>query len=119
MAIDFGSTLNRLEHSLDIRLKRQDILSSNLANLDTPNFRPADLQFEGYLKEASDGAPMVQESAEVVKSDGPADSLDGNAVSLDDQVAKLDENRLRYGAALELVRRKLAILRYAAGMGNG
>ena len=41
-----------LDQALNLRFKRQQLLTANLANVDTPNYRPVDLAFEGALKEA-------------------------------------------------------------------
>lgn len=115
MALNFDTTTQMLQQSLDVRLKRQTLLNSNLANLDTPNFKPADLKFQGFLATAMDGSTNAEASAEIKVDTSESDSLDGNTVDLDQEVAKLDENKLRYNTALELMRRKMAILRYATG----
>ena len=49
---------------------------------------------------------------------GAMQSADGNAVSLERELAKIDANRTRYAATSELVTRRLAMLRYAAGDGS-
>ena len=121
MSIDFDRSLQLLERSLDLRLRRHEILASNLANIDTPNYRARDLRFEGFLREA-EGAPGqvdLEASAEVVEDPTPSGTLDGNNVDLDATAARLAENAVRYRAALELVRRKLALVRYGATMGQG
>lgn len=120
MAVNFDKTTQMLEHSLDARLDRSRLLAQNLANLDTPNYRAKDLKFEGFLKQAeavsgADSAQLVSaETTEVVVSDRPADGLDGNAVDLDTEVAKMADNTTRYNVALEAMRRKFALLSYAA-----
>jgi flagellar basal-body rod protein FlgB len=45
----FDPTLNQLERSLDVRLVRQNLLAGNLANSDTPNFRPKDVDFTAAM----------------------------------------------------------------------
>jgi flagellar basal-body rod protein FlgB len=49
----FDSTLNQLERSLDVRLVRQNVLAGNLANADTPNFRPKDVDFTAAMAAVS------------------------------------------------------------------
>ena len=118
MAITTDNTINLLEKSLDLRLRRSELLASNLANIDTPNYRPADLKFEGFLKEAQTPSGLAADTGEVVRDQSLATSLDGNTVNLDGEVAKVSDNTVRYTTAIELVRRKIAILSYAAGMGS-
>jgi flagellar basal-body rod protein FlgB len=45
----FDATLNQLERSLDVRLLRHNLLSANVANSDTPGFRPKDLDFTAAM----------------------------------------------------------------------
>lgn len=118
MALAFDSTSQSLEASLDLRLKRQELLSSNMANIDTPNFKPNDLAFEGFLTEAQGDGPTGANASEIAQSTEGTQSLDGNGVDLDTEVGKMAENTMRYDTALELMRRKLAVMRYAAGMGS-
>ncbi|MFT7622219.1 MAG: flagellar basal-body rod protein FlgB [Myxococcota bacterium] len=138
MAIRFDKTTQMLQSSLNLRLNRQHLLSSNLANVDTPHYKPRDLQFEGFLKEASGigiagsasspGAhASVQEGdynaagdeGDVMTRDRPMDTLDGNRVQLDETVGRITDNSMRYNAALELMRRKMALLNYASNGGQG
>jgi flagellar basal body rod protein FlgB len=49
---------------------------------------------------------------------GKSASADGNYVNLERELAKMDANRVRYAASSELVSRRLAMLRYAAGDGQ-
>ena len=132
------NTLNALEKSLDLRLQRQELLAANLANIDTPGFKPHDMEFEGFLRkaqevpepEAATGVGMERTSAmhisprdlprtddmpldNVVSRPGVENSLDGNGVDLDEEVMRSTENAARYTAAAEMTRRKIAILNYA------
>jgi flagellar basal-body rod protein FlgB len=119
MAIKLDASMNTLEHSLDLRLKRQSLLASNLTNLDTPNYKPKDVKFDGFLAERMDGSLDVKNSGEVVEKIEGVVGLDGNGVDLDTEMGKLTDNTLRYNMSLELMRRKLALLRYAATNGRG
>lgn len=115
MPVQFDKTTDMLQQSLDLRLQRQNVLSSNLANIDTPGFRPADLKFEGFLQDAEAATDVgAAEATEVVRDESSPTTLDGNTVHLDEEVAKMTENALRYNTALELMRRKMALISYAA-----
>lgn len=118
MTIKLDQSVHSLEASLDLRLKRQQLLASNVANIDTPDFKAKDLQFDGYLKE-KDGELQLTESAEIVTKEQGTKGLDGNEVNLDEQVSRLSENTLRYNTALDLMRRKMALVRYASTEGRG
>ncbi|MFT5430582.1 MAG: flagellar basal-body rod protein FlgB [Myxococcota bacterium] len=115
MALRFDSATVQLGRSLDLRLKRQELITSNLVNSDTPHYQPKDLEFEGYLQSAqaleagADKLPVDR----VVDRGNATDTLDGNAVNKDEEIGKASENMLRYTTTLELMQRKMAILRYA------
>lgn len=49
MAINFDSALGMREHAMRIRAERANVLSSNLANVDTPNFKARDIDFHNEL----------------------------------------------------------------------
>src|SRR4051812_11720016 len=59
----FGSTINLLGKTIDLRAQQQNITSSNIANAETPNYVPKSLTFEdelrGALKHGSKGSQML------------------------------------------------------------
>jgi flagellar basal-body rod protein FlgB len=125
VAIDL-KTVDTLEQALTYHRERHTVLAGNVANLDTPGYRPVDLQrrtatspttlattHEGHI-EAAAGADVVTS----FDDGGALQSSDGNAVSLERELSKIDANRTRYSTSAELVSRRIALLRYAAGDGS-
>ncbi|WP_370978945.1 flagellar basal body rod protein FlgB [Agaribacterium sp. ZY112] len=55
MAINFDSALGVKEHAMRLRAHRADVLSSNLANVNTPNYKARDIDFTAELKAQMDG----------------------------------------------------------------
>jgi len=107
--------------------ERHTVLAGNIANLDTPGFKPLDLQrttpAEGtQLAVTEDGhIATTAASSGVVTSfsdGGQLQGADGNAVELERELSKIDANRTRYATASELDSRRVALLRYAAGDGT-
>jgi flagellar basal body rod protein FlgB len=49
---------------------------------------------------------------------GALQGSDGNAVTLEREMSKIDANRTRYSTSAELLSRRFAMLRYAAGDGT-
>lgn len=125
----FDATLDAVFRGMDIRSRRQSILAANLANIDTPNYVPKDLDFKAALQQAT----QAEESAEMARSDGrhfggtmmsageeprvitrpdrPA-GTDGNAVDLDRQMAQAALNSTMYGAMARAAQKKIALLKY-------
>jgi flagellar basal-body rod protein FlgB len=120
------STVDTLQAALTYHRERHTVLAGNVANLDTPGYRPVDLQRRtagdpAALAITHEGHMAPPASADFVTSfdDGGAlQSPDGNAVSLERELSKIDANRARYSTSVELVSRRLALLRYAAGDGT-
>jgi flagellar basal-body rod protein FlgB len=120
------SAVDTLQAAMTYHRERHTVLAGNVANLDTPGYRPMDLQ----RRTAEDPVPMAvthdgqiasQSDSDYVTSydDGGAlQGPDGNAVTLEREMSKIDANRARYATAAELVSRRLAMLRYAAGDGT-
>lgn len=134
----FNFTQGLLELSMRVRSARHEILSANIANADTPGYRPKDVDFNSLMKSAvddhnifpsggaarqDDGVKPVDIASMVYEPEFPnsrhgEDRLDGNGVSIDRQMALMSENSLSYEASLTLLSRALAGLRYAIGEGR-
>ena len=125
MAVDL-STVDTLQAALTYHRERHTVLAGNVANLDTPGYRPVDLErrpaddpgamaitHEGHL-----APPATQDLVTSFDDGGALQGGDGNAVSLERELSKVDANRARYATSAELVSRRLAMLRYAAGDGT-
>jgi flagellar basal-body rod protein FlgB len=126
VAVDL-STIDTLQQALTYHRERHTVLAGNVANLDTPGYRPVDLVRQtqdgpGSLAVTSAGhltAPAVSPDFVTSFDDGGAlNGSDGNAVALEREMSKIDANRARYATSAELVSRRLAVLRYAAGDGT-
>jgi len=111
----FGETIDMLSAVLDLRSERHNIIASNIANIDTPNYRPKDIVFTDELKEVIEGKEGMRTTGDGRKhpSGQPiADKIDfevvetGEKVDLDSEMAKLAENNLMYNLAVELLARK-------------
>lgn len=114
--------------ALDYHLRRQNLLISNLSHVDTPGFRPLDLErpaFEGQLKtalaETQPGhlASRTQDEHGRVIEDKDSVGPDGNGVNLDKEAVKIATNNVRYDALANLIGGQLSSLAWAANDGRG
>jgi flagellar basal-body rod protein FlgB len=130
MSLVTDTTNRALQSGMDLRLRRQEMLSTNLANMDTPNYQPKDLEFEGTLQKIrhndlsqvdmgmTDGSHMVMGHPiyngddEVIERPDVLNSVDGNGVDLDQEMARFADNSTRYNANVEMMRRRVGILNY-------
>jgi flagellar basal-body rod protein FlgB len=130
--------LDSVEHlraGLDYHLARHNLLTANLAHVDTPNFKPLDLKraggssFEGALQSAL-ATTQPGHIAQAHGSNGEAWNViedpsgqgagpDGNGVSLDREAVKIATNQIRYDTLSSLVQNELSGLAWAANDGRG
>ena len=119
----FDPTLSLLERSLDVRLQKENALAADLANADTPGFRPVDVDFDGAMRaavrELSSGREPERTSPALIQSlDRSEAGLDGNAVDRDRTLVSMAGNALQYGASARAAGKLLAILRTVVSDGN-
>jgi len=111
-------SMTRLEHYLDLVTFRHELISSNLANVDTPGYRTQDVDFEGEMRRAEvrlDGAPV---SPHVQEVRGLIERPDGNNVSLERETLALARVQLQYRAGVELLRNEIHMLQSAINEGK-
>lgn len=123
--------------SLNQRLVRQKVITGNIANSETPGFRALGYDFEEQLQAVSgtdDPFPMKATNAkhfrdDFTQADGtiepdvfvrPQESIteDGNTVDVDKEMAELAQNQILYRSAVELINRKIGLVRYAITSGG-
>ncbi|OPZ09166.1 MAG: Flagellar basal body rod protein FlgB [candidate division BRC1 bacterium ADurb.BinA292] len=101
----FGATFNLMERAMDVRMDNQRVITSNIANLNTPGYAARKLNFEASLERAlQDPAaadPVIEASA------APPQGLDGNNVVLEDELSALGRNKLLYTVTAQLYAAKL------------
>jgi flagellar basal-body rod protein FlgB len=124
-----------LERSLDAASLRQKVLSHNIANIDTPNFKRSDVSFEKTLQQvlAGDtlalrrtderhiptGASSEQEvRPQVYQDQSTTMRNDGNNVDIDSEMTNLATNQIQYNALVAQLNHKFALLRYAVNEGK-
>ncbi len=110
--------MERLEHYLDLVAFRHELISSNLANVDTPGYRTQDIDFESEMQRAElglDGAPV---SPYVHEVKGLIERPDGNNVSLERETMALAQVQLQYRTGVELLRDEIHTIQAAINEGK-
>ncbi|MDQ7006562.1 MAG: flagellar basal body rod protein FlgB [Acidobacteriota bacterium] len=115
---------DQMERALDVMTRRQQLLASNVGNVDTPGYRTVDVDFNATLQEAVEQARRqdggsVETSLRPVEIEGLATRPDGNNVNIDREMAELAATRHRYEVATNVLRNKLRQLRFAIMEGRG
>jgi len=110
--------LLRLEHFLDLVSFRHELISSNLANVDTPGYRTQDVDFANEMRRAEIRLEDTQVSPHVMRVKGLIERPDGNNVSLDRESLALARAQLQYRAGVELLRNEIHTLQSAINEGK-
>ena len=124
-------TLRMLEKSLDISARRHRLITNNLANMDTIGFKPKDLNFKKALEAAMenrtgnlfrthpkhlDPHPRMALKGRIRESDAETQGRD--PVNIDVEMTNLVENNIKYLSGVEMLLRKMGILRNAIAEGG-
>ncbi|MCO5131076.1 MAG: flagellar basal body rod protein FlgB [Xanthobacteraceae bacterium] len=133
MAINDLPMLSALRARMQWHQERQRVLAENIANSDTPNFRPRDLvepafDARGGVSGGGGRLQMAAATSGVSLAAGgraPSFPLDrrtgyetrpaGNAVNLEDEMLKVSANQMDYAAVSSLYSRSLGLLKTAIG----
>jgi flagellar basal-body rod protein FlgB len=134
MSINDLPVLSALRTKMQWHQERQRVLSENVSNSDTPNFRPRELvepKFDKTGAPAGSMGPlaMAVTSASHMTTSGAASSFDqnrnagfetrpaGNAVNLEEEMTKSANNQMDYAAVTSLYSKSLHLLKTAIGKG--
>jgi flagellar basal-body rod protein FlgB len=126
MAISFNQALGLFPTALKLRDQRNEVLASNLANADTPNFKAKDMDFQAILRGANkQNLKMTVSDVQHLDPSPPAGSaelqyriprqpsLDGNTVESEQEQVRYAENALGYQFSLRLLGEKFDGLKSA------
>ena len=136
MSALFDKTTDALATSLHMRQIRHNVTAANIANAETPGYHAKKIDFENALARALDidgmrgmstssgdhfalGAGSMQNTRpDIYENPEGAVNNDGNTVDLEREMSNLTENSIMYKAALQLINKKMAALKYAATEGR-
>ena len=104
--------VNVLDKAADASWMRNDIITNNLANVDTPNYKRKDVQFETYLIAQVAGGDSLDENINGIDLSNLTPTtyvdqaslsyrMDGNNVDIDTETAEFAKNQIRYYTLLD------------------
>lgn len=125
--------LGTLRTASNLRAYRQELLASNIANADTPNYKARDIDFKAALEGAMSGrtggaATLNRTSSRHMAPEGAGNApygattmfrteyqsaVDGNTVNMDVERSAFAENSVQLEAALTFIRARFATLQSA------
>lgn len=120
MVSKLDKTLNFHQQALGLRAARQELLASNIANSDTPNYKAKDIDFSSVLREklsAASPSTVLSTTSPMHISNGKEHdvgnsilyrvlmqpSVDGNTVDMDSERTRFADNSVKYDASISFV----------------
>ena len=115
-----------LESYLRLTTSREQAISANMANIDTPGYHTRDINFNGeltramsgVLSQSEDGVETVQMNPVVQEVPGLLERPDGNNVNLDREGLLMSETQLQYQIGVQLVKHQFHQILSAISGGN-
>ncbi|WP_319525230.1 flagellar basal body rod protein FlgB [uncultured Desulfosarcina sp.] len=126
----FGGTISTLSRSLDLRARKHETVLNNVANADTPNYKPFVMDVEAAIQKEPQavvpgtmqltnerhlpGRPSPDDPETARTADGENPLLfrgDQNGVDIDAEMTALAKNSLLYRASAQMVKSKLSGLK--------
>lgn len=116
----FGKTMHNLERSLDYASAKNRTISSNIANVDTPNYKAKDVVFKNALHDAMNSEMKAKRtnsrhlsfhgenlhSYRIINKSGTVYNHNGNNVDIDKEMAELAKNQIYYNSLVDRINGK-------------
>lgn len=141
----FNTTIDLLGKNIDLRTRNQNLITSNLANAETPGYTPKSLEFEQELQSAvknssryssrgtgsgsvtnpahiplrgTSGGKISDVAGRVVETPAKTPGRDGNSVELENEMSKMMQNQVMFNASVQLLSKKFEGLKSALREGK-
>lgn len=132
----FDKTVSFLSKSLDMMSLRHQLIASNVANQDTPNYKSKEIDFRNELEKALDvkglsndfrtnpghmplNSPDTSDmDNNLITESGNAYSYDDNSVNVETEMANMARNTIMYNAAAQIITNKFRWLSFAIKEGR-
>ena len=119
----FSGTISTLERALNYSSAKQKVISQNIANVDTPNYKAKDVSFKIIFDDALDNSFKVKKThakhldfkpssstSIILQRNSVAYNESGNSVDIDQEMADLATNQIYYNAVTERISGKFSSL---------
>ncbi|MEC0767255.1 flagellar basal body rod protein FlgB [Bacillus atrophaeus] len=109
----FSGTIQNLENALGRANVKQKVITNNIANIDTPNYKAKKVSFQNLLNQESSRLESVKtdyrhvdfshtgSNGSIVANSNTAYQQNGNNVDIDKEMTDLAENQINYQALVE------------------
>jgi flagellar basal-body rod protein FlgB len=126
------STYNLIKSALSATTLRQNVISNNIANVNTADFKASNVDFEETLKNTLNGDNLSMKTTnskhigingtdiepEIVKEEGTKIKSDGNNVDVEKEMVNMAANQILYNALVQQASKKLSSMSYVISGGK-
>ncbi|CAM3572807.1 flagellar basal body rod protein FlgB [Arcobacter aquimarinus] len=125
--MEASSITNKLFEQLNFRGERQKVISSNIANINTPNYKTKDLVFEDELNNSNKNILALNQTnfkhissinnglnninPKLIQVQNLQEQNDGNNVNLDTQMSEQAKNKIIFDAIQSSIKRDSRLFR--------
>ena len=126
--MEASSISNKLFEQLNFRGERQKVISSNIANINTPGYKTKELVFEDELKNSitnnslqmtatnsrhmtNINSSLANSNPKLMEVDNLEEQNDGNNVNLDTQMGEMSKNKILFDAIQSSIKRDSKLFR--------
>lgn len=138
MSLLFDRLSSTMNHAMTYRLQRHNMITSNMANIDTPGYTPVELQFQDQLRSyyendapySSTSRGLTSTDASHLRMNDPIEQAEvefdpyslpdskGNSVDIDHESSKLAENQLMYRTLITAYNKRVSFLQHVISGGR-
>ena len=125
--MEASNITSTLFNNLNFRAQRQNVISSNIANINTPDYKTKDVTFENELKKAqqpilklaqtngnhlsSINSNLNMSKPSLIEIQGLEEQNDGNNVNLDAQMSEMSKNKVLFDAVQTAIKKDSSLFR--------
>jgi len=126
--MEASSISNKLFEQLNFRGERQKVISSNIANINTPGYKTKELVFEDELNNSitnnnlqmkttnsrhmvNSNSFLTNSNPKLMEVENLEEQNDGNNVNLDTQMSEMSKNKVLFDAIQSSIKRDSKLFR--------
>jgi len=104
------SMLQLLQNYMHVADERQQMIASNMANVDTPGYHTRDINFQQAMQDVMDQSGVLHLEPAAEEVEGLPERPDGNNVNVDRESMLMSETQLQYQMGVQLIKEEFSTL---------
>jgi flagellar basal-body rod protein FlgB len=96
--------LQALQGYLQVTADRQQLVTTNMANVDTPGYHTQDVNFQTAMQQVMDQSGNMKLQPASMEVDNLPERPDGNNVNIDRESMMMSETQLQYQMGVQLIK---------------